>query len=265
MGGGGADRGAVGPTGGPRTTYGAAVACVTRSAEPRNSSSDESEDEHFKVATEFAAKHEAAKERAAARNAAAKTRAAAEANAAAEASLRAIGSAVAGAICGVREVVLEAVQQSGRALALTSVELRGDRGVVPAAVQQSGLALQFASVALRADWGVVLTAVLQDGGELENALEALEAGPEFQVAAREPDIDGTDFAPVEPMADPGVALAVVRRSGLALRFVSRALRGDRSVVLAAVRRTGAALQLAAGKRPKNSDRNLANHLLAQAP
>ena len=89
--------------------------------------------------------------------------------------LRAPGTAVAGALCGVREVVLGAVQQSGRALAHASVELRGDLGAVLAAVEQSELALQFATVALRADWVVVLAAVLQDGGAFDFVWGALQA------------------------------------------------------------------------------------------
>ena len=54
---------------------------------------------------------------------------------------------------------------------------------------------------------------------------------------------GSISLPMSP-TDPGVALAAVRHDGLALRFDSRALRGDWGVVLAAVRRTGAALQFA---------------------
>ena len=47
-----------------KITNGAAVACVTRAAKTEASSSDESEDEYFKAATEFAAKRGAVKERA---------------------------------------------------------------------------------------------------------------------------------------------------------------------------------------------------------
>ena len=66
----------------------------------------------------MSAKRAADAKAAAETNAAAKIRVAAEANAAAEASLRATETAVAGALCGVREVVLEAMQQSGLALQL---------------------------------------------------------------------------------------------------------------------------------------------------
>ena len=134
---------------------------------------------------------------------------------------------MAGALCGDQEVVLEAVQQGGRALAPTSVELRGGRGVVLASVQQSGLALQFASVTLRADWGVVFTAALPDGDALDFASEALQADPKIQMAAWGPDLDDYRWptcAPVEILADPGVGLAAVRRDERAPAFVSKVLR-----------------------------------------
>ena len=73
--------------------------------------------------------------------------------------------------------------------------------------------------------------MLQDGDALEFASEALQVGPEIQMAAWGPDFDdyrGLTFAPVELPADPGVALAAVRRGGRALAFVLKALCGDRS-------------------------------------
>ena len=75
--------------------------------------------------------------------------------------------------------------------------------------------------------------------------------------AREPNFDGSKFAPMEPRVDPGVVLAAMRRDGLAPRLVSEVLRGDREVALAAVRRTGAELQFTASELKTDREEELA--------
>ena len=57
--------------------------------------------------------------------------------------------------------------------------------MVPGAVQQSRRALALTSVALRADWGVVYTAVLQDRDALEFSSEALQADRQMALTAEQ--------------------------------------------------------------------------------
>jgi hypothetical protein len=86
-------------------------------------------------------------------------------------------------LCGDKEVVLEAVRQNGYALGLASEELRGDKEVVLEAVRQAGSALSHASVELRGDKEVVLEAVRQYGDSLNFAACQLRADRLMQPAS----------------------------------------------------------------------------------
>ena len=70
------------------------------------------------------------------------------------------------------------------ALEYASLELRADREVVLEAVQQDGRALQYASEELQADREVVLAAVQQNGWAIEHASPELRADREVRLAAR---------------------------------------------------------------------------------
>lgn len=73
-----------------------------------------------------------------------------------------------------KEVVLEAVKESGYALIYASKELRNDKEVVLAAVKQKGYVLEFASEELRNDKEVVLAAIKENGNALQFASEKLQ-------------------------------------------------------------------------------------------
>jgi len=76
-----------------------------------------------------------------------------------------------------KDVVLAAVNQTGKALRHASSDLQGDKEVVLTAVNQTGEALRYASPDLQGDKEVVLAAVNQTGEALRYASPDLQADP----------------------------------------------------------------------------------------
>jgi len=76
-----------------------------------------------------------------------------------------------------KDVVLAALNQTGKALRYASSDLKGDKEVVLTAVNQTGEALRYASPDLQGDKEVVLTAVNQTGEALRYASPDLQADP----------------------------------------------------------------------------------------
>ena len=83
----------------------------------------------------------------------------------------------------VKEIMLAAVNQNGRALKYAPAELKKDKDFVLAAVNQNGRALWFASAALQNDKEIVLAAVNQDGRTLRFASAALKNDKDILMAA----------------------------------------------------------------------------------
>ena len=73
-----------------------------------------------------------------------------------------------------KDIVLEAVRESGYALQFASEELRNDKEVVLESVKQIGDALHYASKELQDDEEIVLEAVKNDGFALNYASERLK-------------------------------------------------------------------------------------------
>eukprot|EP00440_Ansanella_granifera_P021094 gb/GFBE01022906.1/.p1 GENE.gb/GFBE01022906.1/~~gb/GFBE01022906.1/.p1 ORF type:complete len:340 (+),score=68.72 gb/GFBE01022906.1/:1-1020(+) len=88
-----------------------------------------------------------------------------------------------GRFCSDRDVVMAAIQNTGRALEYASEELRADVDVVQAALQSDGQALLHAADEFKSNKKFVLVAVKQDGRSLRFASEALRADREVVEAA----------------------------------------------------------------------------------
>lgn len=174
-----------------------------------------------------------------------------------------------------------AVRANGAALAFVPPELQEDFDVALAAVLSDSSALKFIPRALRADASFFLRAA-QGGarGVLRAAAPSLRSSRAFVLQLMDYDGCSIEFAreefrrdrtiatsavahaggaalkslPVDLRGDRGVALAAMRREGLALSFAAESLQGDREVVAAAVRSDWRALGFAAG--PLRTDRAL---------
>mmetsp|Transcript_115656 Transcript_115656/g.258446 ORF Transcript_115656/g.258446 Transcript_115656/m.258446 type:complete len:373 (+) Transcript_115656:76-1194(+) len=147
-----------------------------------------------------------------------------------------------------RELVFEAVRESwGAALRFASADLQGEREIVLEAVQYDGLTLQFAAEALRSDLEVVLEAVRQNWRALEYASEALRGDHKVASEAllQSPEAFGLlSEGEGSVCSDRAFVLEVLRRDGLALRYVAEPLRTDPELVAAAARQNPMALQFA---------------------
>jgi len=86
-----------------------------------------------------------------------------------------------------REVVFEAVSQTGRALEFASEELQADKQIVLQAVRRTGCGLAFAAEDLRADRQCVLEAVSKDGDALQYAAIELQLDRACLLRAFEPE------------------------------------------------------------------------------
>jgi hypothetical protein len=74
-----------------------------------------------------------------------------------------------------RELVLEAVRQTGAALQYAVAELTADRVPALEVVRKDGRARKFAAAVLKADRELVLEAVRQDGRALQHAVATLQS------------------------------------------------------------------------------------------
>ena len=92
-----------------------------------------------------------------------------------------------------REVVLEAVRNSGTSLKYASDTLKDDREVVLEAVRNNGIALKYASDTLKADHEVVLEAVKNNGNALRLASIELQDAPELKKYCSNIMIDSKSF------------------------------------------------------------------------
>ena len=158
-----------------------------------------------------------------------------------------------------REILLTAVQStnpSGNSpLEILDCVFKADKEIVLAAVRRNGLALEFASPDLQGDPDVVRTAVRDRGMVLQHASPALRADPETVLAASK---DWHMWKHVEPAlcADREFMLRALAKDGSALEYAAVELRADRELVLAAVREDEYALQFAAADLQR--DRQLRN-------
>ena len=80
---------------------------------------------------------------------------------------------------GDREIVMEAVKQSGWALQYASAELQGDRETLEA-VKQYGVALEYALAELKGDREIVMAAVKQNGFALRHASAELQGDEDYR-------------------------------------------------------------------------------------
>jgi uncharacterized membrane protein YqjE len=111
-----------------------------------------------------------------------------------------------------RDVMLEAVNRCGTALAFASDYIRRDKQIVLAAVIENSYAIYYASYELKEDKEIVLAAVKHNG----NRLCATHPSSKLR-------------------NDKQVVLAAVKQTGNAIHYASRNLKADKVVVLAAVK------------------------------
>ena len=139
-----------------------------------------------------------------------------------------------------RSVVMAAVRTDGRSLRHASVTWRNDREVVLEAVRESGFALQYAGD-FRNDREVVLAAVRESGFALQYAGDFRNDREAVLEAVRQSG-DALQYAG-EIRNDREIVLEAVRESGFVLEYAGE-FRNDREIVLEAVRESGNALAYA---------------------
>lgn len=160
-----------------------------------------------------------------------------------------------------REIVLEAVNQDGRAYASASARLKNDKEICLAAIEQNYEAYFFAPKVLQNDKEVILAAAekfefiyayyLKYDDHQDFLLEVLKLrGPEFLSGLPNNLKTKKDFI-----------LKAVKINGEALEFASYGLRNNKEVVLEAVKKSKNALEFATSKLRKDPDILAAMHNL----
>jgi hypothetical protein len=147
-----------------------------------------------------------------------------------------------------RVLVLYAVANFGEALEYASEALRGDKEIVMTAVLQSTMALQFASPAMCADKDVLRIALrdLRNPRPLQFAID-----PDKQFVMPYIRKNGLALKYVDKaIQDTEMVMAAVSQNGKALQYASAALSADEDIVLAAVLQDGRAIHFTELKTPK---------------
>lgn len=122
-----------------------------------------------------------------------------------------------------KNIVLQAVGQSGRQLQYASARLKNDKDVVLAAVQENGWALEFADSSLKNDKDVVLAAIKQNKRALEFADSNLKKDRDFVLAAVQQNGWMLEFADANLKKDKDVVLAAVQQNKAIFDYLSREL------------------------------------------
>ena len=142
-----------------------------------------------------------------------------------------------------KDVVLEAVKNSGWALKYASKRLQDDKDVVFKAIKYNGRALKYASKRLQDDKGFILEAVENDGRALEFAVsETVENRG-----------SALEYATKRLQDDKDVVLVAIKNRGSALEYASQRLQDDKDVVLEAVKNSGSALEYASQRLQDDKD------------
>jgi hypothetical protein len=158
-------------------------------------------------------------------------------------------------LVGIKEVVSEAVKQSGNALRFASAELQANKEVVHDAVSKYGLALSHAHPDLRKDPDVAFAAFMQTPQDQKKVLIYIHADlkkdKEFMLKLIKENPASFDNANPALKKDKEFIMAALRLNGLILRFVDKEFKDDPECVNVACSQNGLALEFAGAEVKKN--------------
>ncbi len=147
------------------------------------------------------------------------------------------------------EVASLAVEMSGVFLYYLSPQQQNNKTLVLKAVSNCGEALEYASDELKRDKDVVRAAITQDQNSIQYASSEVFGDGELMAIGAE----HFEKATKDLKENKETVLAVVSKSGRALRHASNGLRDDKDVVLAAVSKDNRSLEYASERLRDDKD------------
>lgn len=157
-----------------------------------------------------------------------------------------------------RKLVLAFVSKVGEAIQHVDPLFKKDKEIVMAALNQAGWVFRYVQEYFNSDREALLKAVEAWSEPFFSADEVLRKDVEVISTALKhasPHFFEQIMKSIDPsmLEDPNIALQLVEKNGLVLKYLSASLQGNKPIVMAAVKNWGMALQYASSQLKKDSE------------